>query len=66
VTTLNWTVPSVAVGLAVALYLALTARTTLVYLIGCLLATIGLVGFLWFAPWLAARLPGLSDSVWWL
>lgn len=67
VTTLNWTVPSAAIGVAVGLCFGLTARTTFPYLLGCFLAALGVFGFLCFAVWLdSSRLYSLTDSVWWL
>ena len=64
--TLNWMVPSVAIGTMVALYFGLTARSTLPYLVGCLFAAIGFVGFFWYAQGLASQWPGVSAFVWWL
>lgn len=62
---LNWTVPSVAVGLAIGLYFGLTARTTLAYLVGCFLTAVALLGSVWFAQ-RADWLLGPLEIVWWV
>ena len=62
----NWTVPSVAIGVVIGIYMGLTARTTFPYLAGCLLAAGGLLGFivLGLGPyWLPLR---PTELVWWM
>ena len=64
-TTLTWTIPSLAVGLVIGLYMGLTARTTLPYLTGLLLAAGGLFGFVMLGlglEWLPLH---PSEFVWW-
>lgn len=64
--TLNWTLPSVAIGVLIGIYMGLTARTTLPYLAGCLLAAGGLLGFilLGLGPnWLPLN---PKELVWWM
>jgi hypothetical protein len=64
--TMNWTVPSVAIGVATGIYMGLTARTTLAYLVGCFLAAGGLLGFTLLGLGLGSQPLGLSRLVWWL
>jgi len=64
-TTLNLTIPFVVVGLMIGLYMGLTARTTLPYLVGLFLAAAGLFGFVTLGlglEWLPL-LP--REFVWW-
>lgn len=64
--TLNWTVPSVAIGVVIGIYMGLTARTTLPYLTGCLLAAGGLLGFIMLGLGPNSLPLRPTELVWWM
>lgn len=65
---LNWEVPSVAVGLLVAVLFMRAMRRDLPFVTGWIAATVGLLGFIWHGNHFLAVYRGttLADVVWWV